>query len=220
LKRFPYVVDDIGWARRHGYGRDIQRRLDKAAASNPNQTYFTGLSEQQKIRARVALNGDQAQGWLEAEPPMGGTLRHSDDGCTVEAWRRLYGDVAAWFRASSVVMNLDGMQVGHVVQDARYKAKLQSWRECMKARGHTVEGPGKLRDRVLAYRGPDALERDRRAAVNEAECAHVSGLARTAHALDRSYAAALRRQYGSDYETVERLRRAALPAARAIVSER
>src|SRR5262245_10360446 len=219
LKRFPYVVDDVSWARAHGYGRDIRQRLDDAAASNPNQAYFAGLSDQQKVGARVALNGDQAHSWLEAKPPMGGTLRHSDNGCTVEAWQRLYGDAAAWFRASSVVTNLDGMQVGRVIRDARYQAKVKSWRRCMKTRGVTADNPGELRNTRLSYRGSDAQERDRHAAVNEAECAHMSGLAKTAHHLDEWYSAALRRQYRSDYEAVERLQEAALPTARDLVSK-
>lgn len=35
-RNFPYVVDDAGWARRHGYGADLQRRRYAAARAEPN----------------------------------------------------------------------------------------------------------------------------------------------------------------------------------------
>jgi hypothetical protein len=213
LKRFPYVVDDVVWAKAHGYGRDIEQGLDKAAAENPNQAYFRGLPVARQIKALIALHGTTSGSWLEAKSPAGGTLQHSDNGCTVEAWRRLYGDVETWYQASRVVSDLDGTQVAQVLDDPRFQARVVLWRTCMKDRGYDVDNPGQLRAETLAYQHDDARDRDRRAAVNEAECARSSGLSQTARALDSSYAARLRNRYAVDYETSERLKDAALSAA-------
>src|SRR5688572_2494362 len=34
---FPYAIDDLAWATRHGYGTDLRRKLELAGRSNPNQ---------------------------------------------------------------------------------------------------------------------------------------------------------------------------------------
>ncbi len=219
LKRFPYVVDDAAWAKAHGFGRDIHRRLDRMARDNRNGLYYQTLSEQQKARARAAIHGEGLKPGLEAKVPAGGMLRHSDKGCTVEAWRLLYGDIRVWYRAERVTSSLEGVRISQVQQDARFQAKVGSWRECMKARSYSVNNPGELHAKMLSYQGLDAATKDRLAAAEEVECARKSGLSRMAHDLDSMYATALRREYKPDFETFERLKLAALPIARKVISQ-
>src|SRR4051812_27759853 len=48
FRDFPYVVDDVAWAKAHGYGRDIEKRLDKETESSPRALYYRSLSESRK----------------------------------------------------------------------------------------------------------------------------------------------------------------------------
>lgn len=43
LRDFPYGVDDVDWARGHGFGRRIEQQLDEEAAASPRARYQSGL---------------------------------------------------------------------------------------------------------------------------------------------------------------------------------
>lgn len=55
-RRFMYVVDDVAWAQKHGFGVDIERRVAKRRRSDPNRRYFSSLSPS---RARGGAAGIQ-----------------------------------------------------------------------------------------------------------------------------------------------------------------
>ncbi|GAA3131974.1 hypothetical protein GCM10010521_17370 [Streptomyces rameus] len=96
---FPYLLDDIGWARAHGYGAEQRVALRRAAAIDPNKHYLLSLPPDRRPAVVAALAGPRPEG-LTADLPNGIRVTHSDTGCTAEAERRLYGDLPAWFRAT------------------------------------------------------------------------------------------------------------------------
>ncbi|WP_203931603.1 hypothetical protein [Virgisporangium ochraceum] len=211
-RMFPYVLDDVDWARRHGFGSDIAAAAQDRRRDDPNQRYFDGLPPARRAAALVALNGARPEG-LEARLPSGGVVRRSADGCRSEAERRLYGDLQAWYRARRVVANLSVVRSGMVLADPAYAAALPAWARCMRGHGYAVDSPAHLR-RTVVDRARDA---EVAAAVAEATCA-AAGLAATARDLDARYDAELAQRYRSDIETKRRLELAADPRARAIVA--
>lgn len=224
-QEFPYVVDDLGWARRHGYGSDISRRIDRLREQNPNRRYLNSLPRQRRAAAFVALYGvpprpsaaTRRPDQLEARLPTGAVVRRSAVSCTSEAPGRLYGDLRTWFRSTRVVQNLTDLRRTLVVNDPRFRTAVSAWAVCMRARGHPYAHPRLARAAALAARdraGPATREkRERRIAVAEAICAGETGLSAKARELDEKYARDLLARYRPDVTAERRMRRDALPTA-------
>lgn len=215
LRDFPYVLDDAAWARRNGYGTALERRAKQAAKSDPNRRYFASLAPGRKQAAVTALNGDRT-GELEARLPTGGLLRRSDDGCTSEAERRVYGDLPTWYRVKRVFGALVQQRRQKVTEDPRFTAAVAAWARCMARAGHAYASPVEARSAGGMAHRPLAQAAEISLAVAEATCAGT-GLAATAQELDRRYAEEI---LAGNRETVaakRRLEREALPRARTIV---
>jgi hypothetical protein len=213
LRDFPYGIDDPDWAARHGYGSDLRRQLDGYRTNEPNHRYFESLGPQQQAAAIDALDGTH-RGGLTARLPTGAVVAHSDDGCTVEAERRLYGDPLTWYRVSHVSGSLTGIVRQQVLTDPAYIRAVAPWATCMRAAGHPAVDPADARAKGLAA----APSIEIATAVAEARCARSTGLAHVAAELDARYTAAVHSHYRDDLNTQERLRRAALPRARTVVA--
>jgi hypothetical protein len=67
-------------------------------------------------RLRRVLFGDRQRA-LRVRLPTGYVVSASDNGCLAEAQRRLYGDRAAWFRADTIVGNLEPLAQQRARQD-------------------------------------------------------------------------------------------------------
>jgi hypothetical protein len=215
-REFPYVVDDVEWARKHGYGSDIQRELDALRADDPNQRYFQSLPADRRPAAAAAANGTRPVG-LTAKEPDGLTVTHSDQGCRTEVFRELYGDPQTWFQASTTVNALKALRAKRVTVDPKFVAALVPWSSCMHATGYDYESPTDLRARQPERPLPFADEQ--RMAVTEASCAVHTGLAATANALDAHYEAELSKDYQAALDTLHRLQQAALPHARDLLRQ-
>jgi hypothetical protein len=215
--RFPHVVDDPVWARAHGYGTDLRREREAEVRANPNQKYFR--SAPAAIRATLVsdLNGARPQG-LSARLPNGMRVTHSDRGCLATAERELYGDLEAWFRATRVTTTLAGMRVGLVSGDKRYKAAVKVWARCMRGHGYTYADPAASRAAATQPGRPWPHDEEVRLASAEAACAVSSGLSDVTKSLDTEYRAELRRGHPRETADLSRLKREALPRARAIVA--
>ncbi|MBB5857561.1 hypothetical protein ACFQ05_18305 [Amycolatopsis umgeniensis] len=213
-ERFPYVIDDIDWASRHGYGTELRRNADARADSN--KVYFDGLPAEGRKAAVAALNGT-GPGRVETVPPAGGLLSRYDNGCTSQTWRELYGDLAAWYRASKIAEALPGLWRGRVVTDPAFTAAVARWSGCMKEAGLPYESPAAARAAISAPDAGAGGDGEIRTAVAEATCAGRTGLAATARELDRSRQADVRAEYREGLETRLRLQLAALPRAGAAV---
>ncbi len=218
---FPYVIDDVRWAARHGYGSDLQARREQVRAADPNQRYFAGLSAADRQRAVAAYNGAQSADRLEVRDPNGMTVGRMADGCTAEVQERLYGDLATWFRVDVVTGALPALRQQQVAADGEFKAAVKKWSACMRERGLNYADPYQARaafkDNAAATRTAGRQRQEVRTAVAEAECARDTGLTTTVRRLDRRYEARLRDQYRDEVRSKLRLERAALPRARALL---
>ncbi|MFE9448386.1 hypothetical protein [Streptomyces sp. NPDC006739] len=216
-RRFPYVVDDPAWARAHGYGTDLYRARQREVLRDPNQRYLRSLPASRGPALVSALNGARPQG-LSARLPNGVRVTHSDQGCAAEAQRELYKDLPAWFRATRVRDSLDGMRVGLVLGDAKYRAATEPWARCLRGRGYPYRSPAEARAAATEPGREWPHAREVRLASAEAACAESTGLASVAKSLDAKYRTELRRRYPEEAADLARLRREALPRARAIVA--
>lgn len=220
-ERFPYVVDDIDWASQHGYGTDLRRRADAQAAADPNKSYFESLPPDRRKAAVAALNGT-GPGRVEAVLPTGGLMAKYDNGCTSEAWRELYGDLEAWYRATKVTEVLPGLWRQRVVADPAFTAAVARWSGCMREAGHPYKSPAAARAAARsAARSPDAMpgrDVEIHTAVAEATCAGRTGLAATARELDQSCRADVHAKYRAELDTKLRLQLEALPRAQAVMT--
>lgn len=219
-REFPYVVDDVVWARKHGYGSDIDRRVDALRRSDPNTRYLQGLPPQRRKAAIEALNGDDRRGTLEVRLPSGMIMGRSANGCTADAERALYGDLRAWFQAKEITANLDGLRHLRVMGDPRYVAQMRLMLDCMHAHGYEFNDLGQARSTYLNPDEPQKRAAEVKTAVTEANCASSTGTSALATQLDRKYGEEISRKYQSVYTTRYRLEHKALTRARAVLKAR
>ncbi|GGK73621.1 hypothetical protein [Mangrovihabitans endophyticus] len=218
---FPYVVDDPGWARAHGYGTDLLRRRDAAARAEPNTRRWDRMPESTRAAALFALNGmPGARTDLTAVLPSGVTTRRSATSCTSQAERRLYDDLPTWYRATRVTENLAPVRIRLVADDARFRRAVARWGRCMADAGHDYDTPALARAAVLSAVPPMPRRREVALAVTEATCAGQTGLSGTARRLDRQYARTVDGRYATAIADRKRLQRTAIPRAQAVVLAR
>lgn len=216
-REFPYVVDDVPWARRHGYGSDLRRRVNELRRSNPNQRYLRTLSPQRRAAAITALDGDRNK-VLEVQLPTGAVMGRSERGCSAEAERRLYGDLGTWFHAKAITADLLAIRRARVLGDPAFAAAVRRWSACMTGHGYAFASPDATRSAFPDPQTAAVRTREIRLAVAEATCAGSSGLADTARHLDRRYEKALNKQYWPVVTTRLHLELAAVPRARSVLA--
>ncbi|MBB4687114.1 hypothetical protein [Amycolatopsis jiangsuensis] len=220
-REFPYVVDDPAWARAHGYGGDLVAQREHRRAEDPNTRYLDSLSEERRAAAAVALGGTGSSS-VEAVVPGGATIGQSDTGCLAEAQRTLYGDFDAWVRASVVTGNLSSLYQPKVTSDPRFRRAVTAWSGCMHSAGLPYASPQQIQRQLPELtdgQNPAQAHRTEvELAVAEAGCALATPLSKVARDLDRQYGDEVRRQYRSEVETTERLRRDALNRAEELLA--
>ncbi|MEU1574111.1 hypothetical protein ABZ519_23710 [Streptomyces collinus] len=216
-REFPYAVDDVTWAREHGYGSDLQERAEKLRTEDPNRRYFEGLTAEGRAAAKAALHGRDRRGGPSVTLPGGGVARRSGDGCTAQAQTRLYGDFARWFRTKTFTDNLTGLRTARVSAEPAFRKAVKDWSSCMRGKGHAYDDPGRARRAFtapMAGKTAAATGRTRSAevstAVAEAECARGSGLSEVAERLHRRHGERLRAEYREQVNERLRLEHAAL----------
>ncbi|MGW0828338.1 hypothetical protein [Streptomyces sp. NPDC002845] len=212
-----YVIDDVDWARRYGYGRLFDIAAENARRSHPNITYANALPEPKRIRYSLALDGD-FDDTLTAELPSGGSVRTPRTGCYAEAREQLYGDYARWFSAKKTVTSLTPLYVPQLLQDERLRAAVTAWSRCMKESGNPFKSPDEIRQNrdglVKGMSESQALKTEVELAVTEAECAQEASLGKTARALEKEYRQTVLRDYAEEFATYRQMRMSALSRAR------
>ncbi|WIX82916.1 hypothetical protein QRX50_20170 [Amycolatopsis carbonis] len=152
---YPYVIDDVQWARRHGFGSDIQQSNAQTAAADPNVRYFSGLSDIDRKRATTALNGplllSSDASRVTVAVPSGGSMSRSTQGCTSESEQELYGNLADWFRVDATGASLNMVRYRMVINDATYVATVKRWASCMDRTGYHHVSPSEA---MAAFIGP------------------------------------------------------------------
>lgn len=221
LRDFPYVVDDLDWARRHGYGSQLQRRMDEVLEASPNRRYARGLTPARRAAYLDALNGTPDAGAeLTATLPSGLRVRRSARSCVSWAQRALYADLPTWYRAVKVTDALPPAAYALAQRDNRLRAAVERWSGCMRAAGHPYANPAQARAAV-SQAAPSAPSvpsaQEIRLAVAEATCARRTGLASTARTVDRDQLRELQARHRTEVIDRWRLSVAALPRAREVL---
>ena len=214
-RQFPYVIDDPAWAARNGFGTALKRRLAKLSAASPNKAYFRQLPRERRAAALAAANGPVPEG-LSATAPSGITAHRSDEGCTSEGEREIYGDLQRWFEIGTVTRELPPMWRQRVAADPAFRQAQARWARCLRAAGYPYDTPAELHA-ALAGDRPGPARSEIPAASAEAACAASSGFGATARELDGRHAAAVRARYREEVEDKARMQYAALPKAREVV---
>lgn len=221
---YGYVQDDLGWARKHGYGGLLEREAVKARTSDPNNAYLAQLTPAETARYEEALSGSESGPEVSAELPGGGTVRAPRDGCRAKAEGRLYGDYGSWFRVRKTTENLTPLFVPDLLRDERFVNALSAWSVCMRAAGHPYADPPAVRaamEELTDGLSPSAAHATEvEVATAEARCATTSRLADTARSLEREYRDAQLRPHGDVVAELRRMEAGALARARDITDSR
>ncbi|MEV0223250.1 hypothetical protein [Streptomyces sp. NPDC050704] len=216
-KAGAYVVDDVEWARRYGYGRPFRIAAEETRRSHPNVTYHNALPEQERIRYSLALDGDFDDD-ISLELPSGGTVRTPREGCYVEARERLYGDYPTWFRAKKTVTGLTPLYVPRILRDERLVTAVKAWSRCMNESGNPFRSPDEIRQKrdslIKGMNASQAQSAEVKLAVAEAECARSTSLGETARSLEGEYREKALRDYPEEFATYRQMRMTALSRAR------
>ncbi|MBE8475455.1 hypothetical protein IQ210_31265 [Streptomyces sp. 3R004] len=212
-RAFPYVLNDVAWAREHGYGTDIQRELSELRKTDANQRYFRALPAKRRAAALAAANGSRPL-TVTARTPDGMLYQRSPEGCQSEADATLYGDLEKWFQAKVTADALTELRYAKVTADPRFAEAVKPWSACMRAAGRPATSPADLRAATGSRRSPLPRDEEIALAVTEARCARTSGLADAARDLDLQYGRSLDRQYQPAVRTYRELQLNALSRAR------
>lgn len=98
----------------------------------------------------------------------------------------LYGDLATWFRTTTVVDNLAALVGSAIERSPAFRDAGRRWVACMRRHGYDYDGPAE--HRTCFEKRARALDRDAtrrleiRLAVAEATCARDTGLGETVRA--------------------------------------
>ncbi|WP_338494350.1 hypothetical protein [Streptomyces sp. SJL17-4] len=215
-----YLLSDVGWARKHGYGSRIKAKVLEARKDDPNQRYQDALPPARMDAYLTALGGGPKTRHLSVRVPSGGTISRSLGGCEESAQVQLYGDPATWFRVSKIATNLTPLYVAKLSRTPEFTGAQRAWATCLRAAGLDYPTPDALRGALpeLTAGEPEAaaFATEVRFATAEAECARSSGFARTGSALVRRAVDGLRDAYGAELDAYAHLEHRALDRARAL----
>ncbi|MGW0801604.1 hypothetical protein [Nonomuraea sp. NPDC002799] len=215
-----FMLTDVGWARRNGYGGRLRGRVMAVKAENQNHVYATGLSDGEVARYNRTFDGGDDAPTMTVRLPAGGSVTSRTGGCMAEAHERLYGDRAAWFRVSTIATNLQPLYVPDLVADQRFVAVLRTWSQCMAGRGHPYPDPAAIRSSLPKLtKGLDpaaAHTVEVELAVAEATCAQSASYPKIARALEEDYRERAAKPYAGELDTYRRLGRAAVEQAKQI----
>ncbi|MFI5681938.1 HAD family hydrolase [Streptomyces cellulosae] len=182
-----------------------------------NRRYLQSLLPHRRTQAVDAYSGKA--GGLEVRLPTGATAGRSTDGCLAETEGKLYGGLGEWFRAKAVTNSLASIRRANVFADPQFRESTRQWAACMRQHGHRYTDPSQARAAFASDKTKDQ-EEEVRTAVDEARCAHSSGLSATAQRLDARYDKRLQKKYRAAVDNRPQLERAALPRARVYLSGR
>lgn len=220
-----YALDDVAWAKRYGYGGELEKKAEKARLKDPNLAYLDKLSTAERAVYDRTLDGDDTGRMLSAELPTGGTVRTPADSCRVAAGEDLYGSYETWYRVQKTTDNLTPLYVPDLLREKRFVTVLKAWSACMRKAGHAYADPPAVRaDLEELVDGKSAAKAhaiEVELAVTEATCAKRTALATTARALEREYRAKkLPRRYSEAIATRRTMETSALARAEDITGSK
>jgi hypothetical protein len=215
---YPYVIDNVAWAKRHGFGVDQQFAVTPLTSQDPNARYIRSLpASRRKTLALVENGGGPTAPGVIARLPTGGAIGHSRYGCEATADKRLYGSFAAWFQVSNIVDSLPVLWQMKVLSDARFQGAVSRWARCMRTMNEAYANPVAAMQAFSYPAGRRSRDAEIKAAVAEARCAGSSGLAALARKLNDHYRSLVMRKYQADIAVYRRLALTAVGRARALM---
>jgi hypothetical protein len=201
---FPYVLTDVAWADKHGYGEDIIAARERINLSDLNQIYFKSLPVERRRYALASFNGTTTD--IQVRLPEGGVIARSSQGCMAEAEQDLYGSVREYYTMTVLDETLTTERQNDVLTDARWLGALPRWSTRMSREGFHYDSPAVLRNDLTRLRRRGGFRAERRLAHSEARCAVVTGLSRIASALDQAYRARIEAEHPEVIESLAALR--------------
>lgn len=216
---FRYVLDDVDWAREHGYGDLLGR--PGAWDQDANFANLEKLSTERQRDWQRTLLGSGRQ--LTVDLPDLGRMSAPDNGCTAEARLTLYEDLAGWYRVRRIADHFGSYVASKVTGAPEYRTGLSGWASCVRQRGYAASSPRELRDIVAAEVpaepvGEQARARKVDAAEAEAECANSTGFSQTIDALERRYRPEIERRFARELDALKSFEQKAVPRARQILA--
>lgn len=215
--QFPYVLDNVAWAKAHGYGSDQRKLVEAVRTNDPNTKYFNSLSAEERTAATAAFNGSMTSPRIVVTTPDGMSVSHSNEGCMAEAEQELYGDFAAWYREKKVVESLTPLWAQRVLNDPEFVRAVSEWARCMRNAGYDYTTPENARSGALSRDNPMGHTGETSTAVAEATCANKTPLSQTSRRLDRRYRTLVYGQYQSDVSRYQQLQLSALSRIRTAI---
>ncbi|MFI2415662.1 hypothetical protein [Streptomyces sp. NPDC018947] len=222
-KGWGYVLDDVAWAKKHGYGGQFKQQAEKLRLNDRNIAYANTLPHKERIRYINVLDGGPSGGMLSTELPSGGTLRTPREGCRAKAKGQLYGNFETWFRVESISTNLNPLYLPYLVRDEDFIQGLRDWSSCMREKGYDYASPSDIRTELpqltkdLSKGEAHSVEVE--IAVDEAMCARVTSFAETARTLEGEYRDKWTHRYREDTSLYQHMRLAGLTQAKVIAAE-
>ncbi|MFH9730298.1 hypothetical protein [Streptomyces sp. NPDC017260] len=217
-----YVTDDVGWARKYGYGRGFEERGEKIRRTDPTTVYQNKLRPKDRAAFNRALDGDYRDRMSVELPGGTGTVNAPRGGCANEARSKLYGDSETWFTIRKTIEGILPLYGRDLMEDARFTQPLAKWARCMKEAGRPFDDPEQLRqNRVRVTEGmpsAEAHEFDRTLAVLDATCARKTSLAEIMRALETSYREKVLKRYEKERDDYRGMRLRALRQAEDVLS--
>jgi hypothetical protein len=160
---------------------------------------------------------------LVVDLPQLGRLSTADNGCTAEARRTLYGDLAGWYRVRRTVDHFDSYVDEKVVAASQYRTGLAAWATCVRKRGYAASTPRELRRLVTPASpesaGEQAPPQEIAAAVTEAQCATSTRFFQTSGALERRYRPEIERRFARELGALKSFELKAFPRARRVLAD-
>ncbi|MCL8011708.1 hypothetical protein [Streptomyces sp. AS02] len=219
-KGYGYVLDDVEWAKKYGFGGQLEAKAQQDRRRDPNISYLKKLSQAERARYDKALDGDGTGRTLSVELPTGGTVRTPGDGCRAEAKDHLYGDYETWFRVKKTAESLTPLYVPDLTRSERFVKALKEWSDCMRKAGHDYADPPRIRaeleELVDGLSPAEAHAVEVPLAVDEATCASTTSLADTARGLEREFRDKNLARYSDEIAAYQDMRLAALARAKDI----
>jgi hypothetical protein len=217
LKGSGYVLTDVDWVKKHGYGSRLQEKIQNAQRNDSNHAYANALPQKDRVRYSKALEGGPSGGMLTAELPGGGAIQTPRDSCQADAKDQLYGDFEAWFRAEKTATNLTPLYVPDLLKDKRFVSAVKEWAACMREAGHDYADPPEIREKLSkltkGLSDEKAYAAEVELAVAEATCATGTSLSGTAHTLEDEYRDKKLQRYSEDIAAYRRMSLDALARA-------
>lgn len=211
----PRVLDDVEWARENGYGDLFGAR--GVPAPDANSRILAAMTSEQQNAWNTTLMGTGHR--LVVNLPDRGRLSTSNNGCTAEAQRTLYGDLAGWYHARRAVDHLGSYVNDEVIANPEYRTGLASWVRCVRERGLVASNPTQLRQLVAPEStGGRAHPKEIAAAVAEAACGSSTGFAATSAALERTFRPKIERRFAPELDALKSFKHKALPRARQVLA--